>query len=67
MNVRIAQQTHTADVIAKLEWHGNATYEDTGEVFHDTDFHTYLRNLDINDQPAPNGSRLIPRMRRVGS
>ena len=33
VNVRIAQQTHTADVIAKLEWHGNATYEDTGEVF----------------------------------
>lgn len=67
VNVRIAQQTHTADVIAKLEWHGNATYEDTGEVFHDTDFHTYLRNLGINDQPAPNGSRLILRTPRAGS
>lgn len=44
---RIAQQTHTADVEAKLEWHGNATYENTGEVFHDTDFHAYLRRLGI--------------------
>ena len=60
VNVRIAQQTHTADVIAKLEWHGNATYEDTGEVFHDTDFHTYLRNLDINDQPGTEWFEINP-------
>lgn len=60
VNVRIAQQTHTADVIAKLEWHGNATYEDTGEVFHDTDFHTYLRNLGINDQPSTEWFEINP-------
>ena len=60
VNVRIAQQTHTADVIAKLEWHGNATYEDTGEVFHDTDFHTYLRNLSINDQPGTEWFEINP-------
>lgn len=60
VNVRIAQQTHTADVIAKLEWHGNATYEDTGEVFHDTDFHTYLRNLGINDQPGTEWFEINP-------
>lgn len=60
VNVRIAQQTHTADVIAKLEWHGNATYEDTGEVFHDTDFHTYLRHLGINDQPGTEWFEINP-------
>lgn len=60
VNVRIAQQTHTADVIAKLEWHGNATYEDTGEVFHDTDFHTYLRHLGINNQPGTEWFEINP-------
>lgn len=60
VNVRIVQQTHTADVIAKLEWHGNATYEDTGEVFHDTDFHTYLRHLGINDQPGTEWFEINP-------
>lgn len=60
VNVRIAQQTHTADVIAKLEWHGNATYEDTGEVFHDTDFHAYLRHLGINDQPGTEWFEINP-------
>lgn len=60
VNVRIVQQTHTADVIAKLEWHGNATYEDTGKVFHDTDFHTYLRHLGINDQPGTEWFEINP-------
>ena len=60
VNVRIVQQTHTADVIAKLEWHGNATYEDTGEVFHDTDFHTYLRHLGINNQPGTEWFEINP-------
>lgn len=60
VNIRIVQQTHTADVIAKLEWHGNATYEDTGEVFHDTDFHTYLRHLGINDQPGTEWFEINP-------
>ena len=60
VETRIAQQTHTADVIAKLEWHGNATYEDTGEVFHDTDFHTYLRHLGINDQPGTEWFEINP-------
>ena len=36
------------------------TYEDTGEVFHDTDFHTYLRSLGINDQPGTEWFELIP-------
>lgn len=57
---RIAQQTHTADVVAKLEWHGNATYEDNGKVFHDTDFHAYLRKLGVNDQPGTEWFEINP-------
>ncbi len=32
VDTRLKQQMHTADVEYKLEWHGNATYEDTGET-----------------------------------
>ncbi len=40
---RIAQQTHTADVRAKLEWQDNAMYKDgSGEYFTDHEFHHYL-------------------------
>ena len=60
VNERIAQQTHTADVIAKLEWHGNATYADSGEVFHDTDFHAYLRKLGVKDQPKTEWFEIDP-------
>jgi superfamily II DNA or RNA helicase len=57
---RLAQQTHTADVEYKLEWHGNATYEDTGETFRDTDFHGYLRKLDIKDKPGTEWFEIAP-------
>ena len=57
---RIRQQTHTADVDVKLEWHGNATYEDTGETFRDTDFHVYLRKLDIKDKPGTEWFEIAP-------
>lgn len=41
---RIYQQTHTADVEYKEEWRGQAVFDDgSGESFHDTDFHAYLR------------------------
>ena len=41
---RIKEQTHTADVEAKLEWADNAIYKDgSGEAFTDKDFHRYLR------------------------
>lgn len=41
---RIKQQTHTADVEYKEEWRGQAVFDDgSGESFHDTDFHAYLR------------------------
>ncbi len=49
---RIKQQTHTADVIAKKEWQGNAIYEDgTGDFFHDSDFHRYLQKQNIQRTP----------------
>ena len=47
--VRIGQQTHTADVEWKLEWSGNAIFEGTNEVFKDHDFHAYLRKLGIEE------------------
>lgn len=47
---RISQQTHTADVIYQEEWRGTAIYDDgSGDIFRDTDFHAYLRKLDIEN------------------
>lgn len=60
VNTRLKQQMHTADVEYKLEWHGNATYEDTGETFHDTDFHGYLRKLDIVSKPGTEWFEIEP-------
>lgn len=48
---RLDQQTHTADIQYHEEWRGNAVFEDgSGEVFHDTDFHSYLRKSGIENQ-----------------
>ncbi|MGK4166311.1 DEAD/DEAH box helicase family protein [Ligilactobacillus salivarius] len=42
---RVKQQTHTADVKAKIEWKGNARYQDgSDELFTDHEFHEYLVN-----------------------
>lgn len=60
VDTRLKQQMHTADVEYKLEWHGNATYEDTGETFHDTDFHAYLRKLDIVSNPGTEWFEIEP-------
>lgn len=60
VDMRLKQQMHTADVEYKLEWHGNATYEDTGETFHDTDFHGYLRKLDIVSKPGTEWFEIEP-------
>ena len=60
VDTRLKQQMHTADVEYKLEWHGNATYEDTGETFHDTDFHGYLRKLDIVGKPGTEWFKIEP-------
>lgn len=60
VDTRLKQQMHTADVEYKLEWHGNATFEDTGETFHDTDFHGYLRKLDIVGKPGTEWFEIEP-------
>lgn len=60
VKTRLTQQTHTADVAYRLEWRGNATYEDTGETFHDTDFHGYLRRLDIANKPGTEWFEIEP-------
>lgn len=47
---RLKQQTHTADVLYRVEWQGNAIYDDgSGEVFTDHDFHAYLRKLKVEN------------------
>ena len=60
VKTRLTQQTHTADVAYRLEWRGNATYEDTGETFRDTDFHGYLRRLDIANKPGTEWFEIEP-------
>lgn len=60
VETRVKQQTHTANVLAKIEWHGNATYEDTGETFRDTDFHGYLRRLDVKNEPDTEWFEIAP-------
>ena len=57
---RIDQQTHTANVRTRLEWHGNATYEDDGRTFRDTDFHGYLRRLDVKGEPGTEWFEIEP-------
>lgn len=52
VDTRLKQQTHTADVVYKLEWKGNATYDDgTNESFTDHDFHRYLKSEGVNRTP----------------
>ena len=57
---RIGQQTHTADVEWKLEWRGNATYEDDGKVFKDHAFHAYLRRLGVVEKPKTEWFEIEP-------
>ncbi len=42
VNVRIRQQTQSADIDYNLEWVDTAVYIGTNETFKDKDFHTYL-------------------------
>lgn len=51
VDTRIRQQTHTADVKWHKEWQSTAVYDDgSGEVFHDTDFHVYLRKAGVEQE-----------------
>jgi len=60
VETRVKQQTHTANVRYVIHWHGNATYEDTGETFRDTDFHGYLKRLDVANEPDTEWYRIEP-------
>lgn len=60
VETRIKQQSHTVDVYCKLEWHGNATWEDGFGTFRDTDFHGYLRKLDYVDKPGTEWFEIAP-------
>lgn len=60
VETRIMQQSHTIDVYCKLEWHGNATWEDGSGTFRDTDFHGYLRKLDYTDKPGTEWFEIEP-------
>lgn len=60
VDLRISEQTHTANVIAKKQWQGNATYEDGSGTFKDTDFHGYLKRLNINAEPKTEWFEIEP-------
>lgn len=49
---RIAEQSHTINVECRLEWSGNAVYENSAKTFHDTDFHAYLQRLGVERTPG---------------
>ena len=60
-DTRIKQQTYTADIETKLEWQGNAIYEDgTGDTFRDTDFHNYLVKLGYEKKPSKEWVHITP-------
>lgn len=44
---RVWEQTHTADIIPRIEWQGNAVFEGGG-AFKDHDFHAYLEMLGVD-------------------
>ena len=60
VETRVKQQTHTANVRYVIHWHGNATYEDTGETFRDSDFHGYLKRLGIAKEPGYEWFKIEP-------
>lgn len=51
---RIKQQTHTADIVTKLEWTGRAVFEDNNETFTDKEFHQYLRKEGVEQEEGKN-------------
>ena len=60
VETRVKQQTHTANIRYVVHWHGNATYEDTGEVFHDTEFHSYLKKLSVANEAGTEWFEIEP-------
>lgn len=48
VETRIKEQSHTIDAVCKLEWKGNAIFEDGSyDSFTDKEFHAYLEKQDI--------------------
>ena len=60
VETRVKQQTHTADVYYVIEWHSNAMYEDGSGTFKDTDFHGYLRKLDVKNEAGTEWFEIEP-------
>ena len=55
VETRIKQQTHTADICYRLEWKGNAIFDDgSGETFTDKDFHSYMRKAGVEQEEGKN-------------
>lgn len=58
---RIGQQTHTADVEYHIEWSKNATFDDgSGELFRDSDFHSYLVKCGVKRQKGTEWFQISP-------
>ena len=48
VETRIKEQSHTIDAVCKLEWKGNAIFEDGSyDTFTDKEFHAYLEKQNI--------------------
>lgn len=48
VETRIKEQSHTIDAVCKLEWKGNAVYEDGSyDAFTDKEFHAYLEKQNV--------------------
>ena len=58
---RVKQQGKTIDVTQKIEWKGNAVFDDgSGETFTDHDFRAYLRKLGIEIKPQTEWCHIQP-------
>lgn len=60
-DVRVGQQTDTADVEYHIEWKKNATFDDgSGDVFSDADFHAYLSKCGVERMKPKEGHKRPP-------
>lgn len=63
VDTRIRQQTQTADIEYKIEWKANAIYDDgSGDIFHDTDFHGYLKKVGIERKTGTEWFHILPQV-----
>ncbi len=60
VETRVYQQTHTADVEAIIHWKANAVFEGEYKPFKDTDFHSYLRKLNIENKKGTEWFKVGP-------